>query len=173
MTPTADTTDPPHERFEALLESHRGVVAKVAFTYCRNAEDRRDLEQEIAAQLWRAFPRYDPARPFATWVYRIALNVAISFVRTAYRRPTVPLDETTATAPTPSDEPDDRLRVLQRFLDRIDHLNRALLVLYLDDRSYRDIADVLGISETNVATKLYRLKQRLREEAANDNRNEE
>lgn len=165
MTPTADTTYRSHERFQALLDAHRGVVAKVAFTYCRNAEDRRDLEQEIAAQLWRAFPRYDPARPFATWMYRIALNVAISFVRAAYRRPTVPLVED-AVAP-PADEPDDQLRLLQRFLDRLDHLNRALLMLYLDDRRYRDIADVLGISETNVATKLHRLKMRLREEAKN------
>jgi RNA polymerase sigma-70 factor (ECF subfamily) len=168
VTPTADTTDPPHERFQSLLQAHHGVVAKVAFTYCRNAEDRRDLEQEIAAQLWRAFPRYDPARPFATWMCRIALNVAISFVRAAYRRPTVPLDETASVAAPPPEEPDERLRVLQRFLDQLDHLNRALLMLYLDDRSYRDIADVLGISETNVATKLHRLKQRLREQAATD-----
>jgi RNA polymerase sigma-70 factor (ECF subfamily) len=138
-------------------------VAKVAYTYCRNAEDRRDLEQEIATQLWRAFPRYDSCRPFATWMYRIALNVAISFVRTAYRRPTVPLDEVTAAA-EPEAEPDERVRLLQQFLDQLDHLNRALLMLYLDDRSHRDIADVLGISETNVATKLHRLKVRLREQ---------
>lgn len=164
MTPT-DTTDTPHQRFLSLLESHRGIVGKVAFTYCRNAEDRRDLEQEIAAQLWRAFPRYDPARPFATWAYRIALNVAISFVRDVTRRPTaVPLDES-AVGVEPPPEPDDRLAVLSRFMDQLDHLNRALLVLCLDDRSYRDISDVLGISETNVATKLHRLKLRLRDEA--------
>lgn len=163
MTPT-DTADTPHQRFLTLLEAHRGIVGKVAFTYCRNAEDRRDLEQEIAAQLWRAFPRYDPARPFATWMYRIALNVAISFVRDATRRPPAEsLDETTVGVEPP--EPDDRLAVLRRMMDQLDHLNRALLVLYLDDRSYRDIADVLGISETNVATKLHRLKLRLRDEA--------
>ncbi len=162
MTPTADT---PHERFQTLFDLHRGIVGKVAFTYSRNVEDRHDLEQEIALQVWRAFPRYDPARPFATWMYRIALNVGISFARDSFRGPrVVPLDEQTLSVEPPA-EPDDRLTALQRFMNQLDHLNRGLLLLYLDDRSYRDIADVLGVSETNVATKLQRLKQRLREAA--------
>ena len=170
MTSADDRTETAQRRFLSLLEAHRGVVGKVAFTYCRNADDRRDLEQEIATHLWRAFPRYDPARPFATWMYRIALNVAISFVRNTTRRPpAVPLDES-AVGTNPPTEPDERLAVLQRFLDQLDHLNRALLMLHLDDRSYRDIADVLGISETNVATKLHRLKQRLREQATDTTR---
>ncbi len=162
MTPAADT---PHERFQSLFHLHRGIVGKVAFTYCRDAEDRHDLEQEIALHVWRAFPRYDPARPFATWMYRIALNVGISFARDSFRRPrVVPLDEQTVSVEPPA-EPDDRLTALRRFMDQLDHMNRGLLLLALDDRSYRDIADVLGISETNVATKLQRLKQRLREAA--------
>jgi RNA polymerase sigma factor (sigma-70 family) len=163
VTP-ADTTDTPQSRFQRLLDEHRGVVGKVAFTYGRTAEDRRDLEQEIVTQLWRAFPRYDPRRPFATWMYRIALNVGISFVRQAARRPpAVPFDE--HAVGVEAGEPDERLATLRRLMDRLDHLNRALLMLHLDDRSYREIADVLGISETNVATKLSRLKQRLREAA--------
>jgi RNA polymerase sigma-70 factor (ECF subfamily) len=171
VTPT-DAADTSRRQFLTLLESHRGILGKVAFTYCRNADDRRDLEQEVATQLWRAFPRYDPARPFATWAYRIALNVAISFVRDTARRPTaVPLDET-AVGVGPPPEPDDRLAVLSRFMAQLDHLNRALLVLYLEDRSYRDIADVLGISETNVATKLHRLKLRLRDEARTEDHTE-
>lgn len=165
VTSAAERTEIAQQRFLSLLEAHRGIVGKVAFTYCRNAEDRRDLEQEIATQLWRAFPRYDPARPFTTWMYRIALNVAISFIRDATRRPpAVPFDDS-AVGVDLSAEPDERLAVLQRFMGQLDHLNRALLMLYLDDRSYRDIADVLGISETNVATKLHRLKVRLRAEA--------
>ncbi|MCU0703415.1 MAG: sigma-70 family RNA polymerase sigma factor [Fimbriiglobus sp.] len=151
-------------RFTTLLDQNRGIVGKVAFTYARTAEDRHDLEQEIAVQLWRAFPRYDPARSFATWAYRIALNVGISFVREmAHRPPAVPLDE--QSVGVEPYEPDERIRVLTRLMERLDHLNRALLMLYLDDRSYRDIADVLGLTETNVATKLNRLKLRLRDEA--------
>ena len=69
------------KEFEGLLQSHQGIVFKVANTYCWHSEDRADLVQEIVAQVWRAWPRYDPTRIFSTWMYRIALNVAISFVR--------------------------------------------------------------------------------------------
>jgi RNA polymerase sigma factor (sigma-70 family) len=157
----ATMTDSPQARFQALLDRHRGIVFKVAHAYCRHAEDCRDLEQEIAVHLWRAFPKYDERRPFSTWMYRIALNVAISFARSTTRRRAEPLDEEPAVA---DDEPDERMQVLHRFLAQLDHLNRALLLLYLDDHSYREIADVLGITETNVATKLNRLKLRLRDE---------
>ena len=83
MIATADAMDSPQTRFAALLEQHRGIVFKVAATYCRHRDDRQDVAQEIAAQLWRAYPGYDPTRPFSTWMYRIALNVAISHVGSA------------------------------------------------------------------------------------------
>ena len=84
------------KEFENLLQSHQGIVFKVANTYCWHPDDRADLVQEIVAQVWRAWPRYDPERTFSTWMYRIALNVAISFVRKAvrHREISVPFDET-------------------------------------------------------------------------------
>ena len=159
-------TDSLHERFEALLHEHRRIVFKVAATYCAHPEDRRDLAQEISVQLWRAFPNYDPSRPFTTWMYRVALNVAISFVRQSgrHRRNTTTLDDDVLEH-VAADEPqelDERVRLLHQFIGQLDDLNRALVLLYLDERSYSDIAEVLGISETNVATKLNRLKQRMR-----------
>lgn len=164
--------EPPQTRFQALLEQNRGIVLKVANTYCRQAEDRRDLAQEICAQLWRAYPDYDETRSFSTWMYRIALNVAISHLRSAWyrNRYVSSLDEDALAAiPDPAPhEPDDRIRTLYRVIDRLDDLNRALMLLYLEDRSYREIAEVLGISETNVATKLNRLKQRIRDEFPDD-----
>jgi RNA polymerase sigma factor (sigma-70 family) len=163
------TTDSPRDRFQALLERHQKIVFKVANTYCRHAEDRRDLVQEISVQLWRAFPRYDEGRPFSTWMYRIALNVAISCARRAGHRRmhALPLDESLAGSsdgPSTHEELDDRVAALRRFIDGLDDLNRALLLLYLEERSYREIAEVLGISETNVATKISRLKQRIRKD---------
>ncbi len=77
--PAADSD----QRFRELLERHRRIVFKVAATYCRDPHDRADLAQEIAVQLWRAFPKYDGARAFSTWMYRVALNVAISHLREA------------------------------------------------------------------------------------------
>jgi RNA polymerase sigma factor (sigma-70 family) len=155
--------------FRELLERHRRIVFKVASTYCRDPHDRADLAQEIAAQLWRSFPAYDGQRVFSTWMYRIALNVAISFRRHSglRSRHVVALDEglhDLAADGAPSQ--DDSVQALYRCIDKLDPLNRALLLLYLDERSQREIADILGISETNVATKIGRLKLRLRDEMA-------
>lgn len=162
----------PRTRFADLFDAHRGIVFKVANTYCRHPDDRQDLAQEIAAQLWRAFPGYDPARAFTTWMYRIALNVAISHVRSDARRaPQVSIDDHDghpALAVEDGDPEDARVRALHAVIDRQPPLDRALLLLWLDERSQREIADVLGISESNVSTKLNRLRQRIREQLAGD-----
>ena len=158
-------------RFRDLLEDHRKIVLKVANTYARAPEDRADLAQEIVAQCWRAFGRYDPQRTFSTWLYRIALNVAISFVRNNEHRNrhAVALDEDLHdVADEGGNDDEERVRVLRRCIDALDPLNRALLLLYLEEKSYREIADILGISETNVATKISRLKQRIRADMADD-----
>jgi RNA polymerase sigma factor (sigma-70 family) len=168
---TAVTSPTPEETFLALLAEHAGILHKVAATYSRTAEDRRDLEQEIAAQLWKAFSRYDPERKFSTWMYRVALNVAISALRSVSRRDRrfVPLSDL-GTEPVdpraPDLEDDPRVRQLRRFIDGLGELDRALVLLYLEEQSYRDIALVLGITETNVATKISRLKQRIRKDLA-------
>jgi RNA polymerase sigma factor (sigma-70 family) len=166
----------PDARFAALLEAHRGIVFKVANSYCRRPEDRQDLAQEIAAHLWRAFPSYDPLRSFSTWMYRIALNVAISYHRSAgHQTRTEPLEEHHESQAgfavddgTAQHESDERIRALYAVIERQPPLDRALLLLWLDERSQREIAEVLGLSESNVATKLNRIKQRIREEFADD-----
>jgi RNA polymerase sigma-70 factor, ECF subfamily len=154
-------------QFEGLLQEHAGIVRKVAFGYTRNESDRRDLMQDILLQLWKAYPRYSPERPFSTWMYRIALNVAISFLRRNTRpgRETIQFDESqhdVAHEQPISPEMDERLAVLREVVMKCPPLDRALLLLYLDDRSYREIAGILGLTETNIATKLSRLKERLR-----------
>ena len=164
-------TDRQHQRqFEALLQEHRGIVFKVASVYARNGEDRRDLAQEITAQLWRSFGSYDAARAkFSTWMYRVALNVAISYVRQMARTERLePLDAGHLDLPGDADvsQPDERLAALYAFIDQLDALNRALILLYLEDRSHAEIAQVLGISESNVATKINRIKHKLRGQMA-------
>jgi len=155
--------------FTALLERHRGIVVKVAGTYTRGTEERAELMQEIAAQLWRAYPRYDPARSFSTWMYRIALNVAISALRERRRDDDhlAPLSgEALDIADPAASDPlrELQVRALHRFIAALPPLDRALMLLYLDDRSHAEIAEVLGISEGNAATKVSRLKQRIRHE---------
>ena len=161
------------QRFEALLREHRRIVFKVAGVYARDRHDRDDLAQEIAAQLWRSFGRFDErCAKFTTWMYRVALNVAISYARNARRsgadhlEPLDPAQLETVAGPGNTQheamERDERIAALHAFIARLDALSRALVLLYLEDHSYAEIADVLGISETNVATKLNRIKQKLR-----------
>ena len=157
------------DEFLRLLDQHAGILRKVAASYTRNLADRHDLIQEIRLQLWRAWPRYTPERRFSTWMYRIALNVAISALRGALQpqRQAMSLEDygiEIADEAEASPEADERVLVLQQLIAALDPMNRALLLLYLDDRSYSEIAQILGISETNVATKLSRLKQRVRQD---------
>jgi RNA polymerase sigma factor (sigma-70 family) len=156
------------QEFESLLQKHQKIVYKVVNTYCWQANDRADLAQEIAIQLWRSFHTYDSERSFSTWMYRIALNVAISNVRhqAKFSQLSVPLDESHMEIGNDDDDTgkdDERIKCLQSFVAQLDSLNRALMLLYLEDHAYREIADILGISETNVATKISRLKQRIRD----------
>jgi RNA polymerase sigma-70 factor (ECF subfamily) len=162
---------PDQQRFEALWREHRGIVFKIASMYARGAEERLDLAQEIGAQLWRAFAGYDERRAkFSTWLYRIALNVAISHLRResagmARFEPLEPV-HLESIAGEPAAEPDERLAALHAFIGGLDALNRALILLYLEDRSHAEIAEVLGISTSNVATKINRIKHRLRDRMA-------
>ena len=148
------------DRFQALIDEHKKILYKVCNSYCRNREDREDLAQEIVIQLWRSFGTFDERCRFSTWMYRVALNVAISF----YRR------ESTRTRHVISDEQHlmdaadetqsrpDEIRLLYELIEGLDPLNKALALLYLDGNNYEEIASVLGISETNVSTKINRLK---------------
>lgn len=158
------------ERFAGLIRDHAGIVRKVAATYARDPEDRADMMQDILANLWAAWPRYDDARPFPTWMYRVALNVALSHVRSVYRerRVMIPLtgDHDAVTATNPDHEANQALDVLHATMARFDPLNRAVLLLYLDGRSHRDIGEIVGISESTVGTRIDRIKQKLRKELA-------
>nr|WP_179637583.1 sigma-70 family RNA polymerase sigma factor [Edaphobacter lichenicola] len=162
-----DVAGKTQQEFETLLQAHRGIVFKTVNTYCWRQEDRGDLAQEIAAQLWKAWPKYDSSRNFTTWMYRIALNVAISFVReeVKHRRVFTSLAEDGYEAtPVPDPGTTDRMERLHRFIEREPPFERALLLLYLEDRSQKEIAEILGITPTNVSTKISRLKQRIRTE---------
>lgn len=150
-------------KFSALLEQHAAIVWKVAYAWCRQAADREDLVQEIHYQLWRAFPRYDSTRLFSTWMYRIALNVAISTDRRLRRSRELALQDL-PDVPEPAAGTTDHGQVIELFniIDGLDPTNRAMLLLWLEDHSYSQIAEVLGLSETNVATRLSRLRTKLK-----------
>jgi RNA polymerase sigma-70 factor (ECF subfamily) len=160
------TTRDLQEKFQHLVEEHKKILYKVCNSYCRERDSRDDLAQEIMIQLWRSLSKFDGRCRFSTWMYRIALNVAISFYRKeSIRTRHVISDEQRLleTADETESQPED-IRLLYQFIEGLDPLNKALILLYLDENSYREMADVLGITETNVATKISRLKNKMKQE---------
>jgi RNA polymerase sigma factor (sigma-70 family) len=154
------------ERFQTLMEEHKKILYKVCHSYCRNPGDRDDLAQEIIVQLWRSFRSFDQRVRFSTWMYRIALNVAISSYRreSIRTRHIVPGSEHLLEAVDETANRSEEMQVLYEWIEGLDALNKALVILYLDGNNYQEIAEVLGISQTNVATKIGRLKETLRQE---------
>jgi len=151
--------------FLERIDRHRGILLRVANAYGSSSEDREDLVQETIAQLWRSYPRFDERVAFSTWMYRIAMNVAISSYRNETRkRRTVPAQESVLErVPAPQvPESDERSDLLRELIGRLEPLERALMLLYLDDYPHGEIGAILGISETNVGTKIGRIKERLK-----------
>lgn len=150
--------------FAELLSQHAGVLRKVANAYCRDHHDREDLSQEIVLQLWRSFKRYDPAQRFSTWMYRIAMNVAISHYRArrAAAYDAVQLDETIDVAAEGDTADRDATVIMYDLIRELDELNRAVIVLYLDGYSHTEMSAIVGLSPTNIATKVNRIKEQLR-----------
>ena len=148
-----------------LIRRHFGLIHKIAFAYCRDATDREDVVQEVALQLWRSRDRYDQRFRESTWVYRIALNVAISFQRRErrHREQRLSIDDQSITVvAAPSVEPNEDVQLLLSCIADLGALDKALALLYLDGNDHESITEVLGISVSNVGTKLHRIKARLR-----------
>lgn len=162
---------PGQEAFLQLLDAHKGILYKVANAYCVRREERGDLVQDIIVELWRAYPRFEPTRAaFSTWMYRIALNVAISAQRGAGRRlsDSLSLDVGSmdfAAADRELANGDDGLHALHQLMSSLDEISRALILLYVEGYEQDEIAELTGLSASNVSTRLQRIKQRLYEQA--------
>lgn len=154
------------KRFLELVNRHKGILYKVANVYCGRRDDRADLIQEITIQLWRSFERYDARLAFSTWMYRVAINVAISFHRGSLRgtKETVPLEDIERdlkAADRHLDSLGDDIRRLYQLIGDLDDLNKAIILLYLEGHGQDDIAETVGITVSNVSTRINRIKQKL------------
>lgn len=155
--------------FPTFLNQNKKIVFKVCQLYCQLPEEREDLAQEIIIQLWKAFPKYNLDLKASTWTYRIALNVAISYHRKMIKRKESPTDWTEALV---SFEParyqeDHRIGILYDLINQLSDLNKAIILLYLEDYNYKEIAAIVGLTQTNVASKVNRIKIKLKNLAQN------
>ena len=162
------------EEFLRLILHNKGIIIKICYSYCPDKNDREDLAQEIIYQLWKSGKNFDPGYSFTTWMYRIALNVAISHYRKGKQAeqlisfPEKSID--IADKRDGGDEMEEQTRLLQQFIHELKELDRALILLYLESKTYREIADILGISETNTATRISRIKDKLKQRFSTPNK---
>ncbi|MFT4073032.1 MAG: sigma-70 family RNA polymerase sigma factor [Dysgonamonadaceae bacterium] len=151
--------------FQGIIELHKGILFKVARVYCPNGNDRQDLIQEMMIQIWQSLHKYNDQFKISTWLYRISLNVAISFYRTTTTRAntlTVLNEQTTEIRMEDTTETEQQLNLLEQFISELKEFDKALILLYLEDKSHAEIAEILGLSVSNVGTKIGRIKEKLK-----------
>jgi len=156
------------DKFISVIKDNQNLIYKICYSYCSNSENRKDLQQEILMQLWNSFSKFDGRVKISTWIYRIALNTAITFYRNdcKHKDKKVTIDASIISLSYFESDSgqDENILMLYHFIERLDEMDKALILLYLDDNKYKEIADILGISETNVATKISRIKKSLKEQ---------
>ncbi|MCW3086318.1 MAG: DNA-directed polymerase specialized sigma subunit, sigma24 [Bacteroidetes bacterium] len=161
------TINDKYESFLSVIESNKGIIYKVAKSFCKDMEDRKDLVQEIILKLWKSFETYDEQFKHSTWIYRISLNVAISFYRKEKSRNKInaPFSESIFNVADFQDnkETEQNAVFLTRFISELKELDKALMLLYLEEKSHKEMAEIIGITETNVATKIGRIKTVLKQ----------
>lgn len=161
-----------NNKFISIIREHRKLIYKICYCYCSNPENRKDLQQEIFLQLWKSFDKFDGHVKISTWIYRIALNTAISFYRNDHkyqvRRTNISTEIISLSHDSTSTEIEQNIQKLYQIIEQFAPLNKALILLYLEDHKYADIAQILGITETNVATKINRIKKDLKEQFNNN-----
>lgn len=149
-----------------MIEEHQDIIHKISGLYADNEEDRRDLDQEIVCQLWKASASFRGECKISTWMYRVSLNTALLNLRHKKRRPQMQqLTEhhDNVTAGTDDQEQKDEIRRLYAAIQQLREFDRAIILLYLEQLAYREIGEILGISAGNVSVRLVRVKQTLRE----------
>ena len=159
------------DHFLEILEQNKGILYKIANTYSNDREDQKDLVQEMTFQLYRSFDKYDKRFRWSTYIYRIALNVAISYYRKEKSSSRASrISESLLEMPDPDSmvqSEHEHLGLLRKFINQLNPLDKALMLLYLDDTSTTEMANILGITETNVTSKIYRIKKKLRQQFEN------
>ncbi len=152
------------EQFIAAIRENEGFIYKIAAVYTNNADDKNDLVQEIIYQLWKSFDSFNNQSALSTWMYRVALNVAIYQLKASKKRVvTISIDEQLLDHLQVDDSGnEERWKIFKQQIDSLNLLDKAIVMLYLDNKSYDEIAAIIGISKTNVGTKLLRIKEKLR-----------
>lgn len=150
--------------FENLIFKHQLLIHKICHIYGKSTADKEDLFQEITIQLWKSFSSFEHKSKFSTWLYRVALNTAITQKRKARRKPefsSLSKQEMGIADANDTETHEDDLLKLQQAICQLKKVDRAIIFLYLEEKSYQEIANIIGITPKNVGVKIVRIKARL------------
>lgn len=149
--------------FLLVIREYERVIYKVCYLYTNKNATLNDLYQDVVLNLWKAYPKFRQECKISTWIYRIALNTCISFIRKEKNVPEIiTLSQEVYGMSEESDELQTMLRELYQMINQLGQLDKSLILLYLEEKSYEEIAEITGLTLTNVATKLSRIKDKLK-----------
>lgn len=153
-------------QFLEMIRQNEGIIFKVTSFYTNKEHPISDLYQEVVLNLWKAYPSFRGESKYSTWIYRIALNTCVSFFRRSKK--SVEYVDISMDIPEVTDN-SEQIQELYRLINRLGKIERALVLLYLDDKPYKEIAEIMGLTVTNVATKLNRIKEKLKQMSNGEN----
>jgi RNA polymerase sigma-70 factor, ECF subfamily len=160
------------KEFTELLHKNQGIVHKICNIYFNNRLEKEDYQQELIIQLWKAFPSFKNQSKFSTWMYRVCLNASIDIIRKEKSQPKfVKVDSHDVNKiPDDKNEPDSNQEKLYGAINKLTEIDKAIITLYFDEFSYKEIAEIVGISESNTGVKINRIKTEILKSFDNGNK---
>lgn len=153
------------KEFLKIIKENQGIIHKVCNIYCDDQEDRNDLFQEIVAQLWKSFPTFREESKFTTWMYRVALNTAITTFKKTKRRPDqnrLTYENFQVKDENYDSETEEEIKTLHRAVAQLTGVEKSIVLLFLENKKYEEIAEITGITQNYVRVKMNRIKKKLK-----------
>jgi RNA polymerase sigma-70 factor, ECF subfamily len=162
-------------RFKQIIEENSHRINSICRYYCPNAENRKDMYQEILVNIWKSLDKFRGESAMSTWIYRIAVNTSLSFTGKAYRNLNLHIDKDPQSMNILLDDDEleqkirteQHLELLETQLNLLSIIDKALITLLLEGLTMREIADVIGLTEPNVKVKIHRIKEQLKQQLNN------
>lgn len=155
------------KEFVKIINENQGIIHKVCSVYCDSEEDRRDLFQEILAQLWKSYGSFREESKFTTWMYRVALNTAITSFKKTKRQPdrnSLTVEQVQLVHEEYDPATDEQMRLMHQAVARLSGIEKSIILLYLENKSYEEIAEITGITQNYVRVKMNRIKHKLKKQ---------
>jgi len=153
------------KEFLHIITENQGIIHKVCSIYCDLEEDRRDLFQEILAQLWKSFPSFRNESKFTTWMYRVALNTAITSFKKDKRQPDktgISYENIQLAEEMYDTRTEEQIKMLNQAVSHLTGIEKSIILLFLEDKKYEEIAEITGITQNYVRVKMNRIKKKLK-----------